>query len=175
VGKVYRGRFWQDNLWLLVFPGLFGAIVLVAVSAGVVAIVTLTSRGEMTWNTAALTLAFLGIPGLGGGWACFYVLLGGLGEWLQVQGDTLVYRAPLLHRRVPIRDILIVHRWPQMLLRYRTPRRVVTLRLPNWSRGRYADEFIGELTAVNPDIELVVGPMDSDQWGDKLRRLKEAR
>ena len=175
MGRVYRGRFWQDNLWLSVLPGKIGLVILLGAIAGGVAVVSLASHGGMALGTAIALLVFAVTPGLVGGWACFYVLLGGLGERLQVQGDTLDYRAPFFRRRIPIRDILIVHRWPRMLLRYQTPKRVVALRLPNWSRGWYADELIGELTIINPDIEVVTGPLDSDQWGDRLRRLKEAK
>ena len=175
MGRVYRGRFWQDSLWLLVFSGIIGLVILLGAIAGGVAVVSLASRGGMALGTGIALLVLVVIPGLVGGWACFYVFLGGLGERLQVQGDTLDYRAPFFRRRIPIRDILIVHRWPSLLLRYQTPKRVVALRLPNWSRGWYADELIGELTIINPDIEVITGPLDADQWGDRLRRLKEAK
>jgi hypothetical protein len=157
------------------FPGVIGLVILFGAVAGGVAVVSLVSGGGMAFGPAIALLVLVVTPGLVGGWACFYVLLGGLGERLQVQGEALDYRAPLFRRRIPIRDILIVHRWPRMLLRYHTPKRVVTLRLPNWSRGWYAEEFIKELMAVNPDIELIIGPLDADEWGDKLRRLKETR
>jgi len=155
--KVYRPtprdrlRIWLGGL----VPALLGAAFLLGGLAYTAAGIWLVAGGKATWLAGLGAWAFLGLPALVAGWACVYLLAGGLTETLVVDGEGryFVHRALLFRRRVAVDDIIEVTKTRRgVYLFYRRGGRFGRDQLPAWGGGAYLEEFVRDLRGLRPDI-----------------------
>ena len=163
--KVYRGRFWGDDIWLSLILGILG-VLLIVVPLGLVALSASSAQGN-TFRDLLIRVAPMYLVFLAAGVLCFYYLRGKSRERIEVGGGTLRYTGPFSTRRIPALDIdrVLLFRGERPIIIYEKSGVKKELRLPRWESSGYADDLLADLRRMNPNIEVLDTRIKEDEEG----------
>jgi hypothetical protein len=154
--KIYRGRFWKDNLWMGM--GLVGVGILLVV----LPLLAIFPMAYSAYQDGTLdSLLYIWVPFyaffLAGSGACLYVVIGSMREHLRIADGALHYSGPFSSKRIAAMSIdkimlfsgekpIVIYEWGGDMKRFR---------LPRWENAYYMDDLVVDLKRMNPGVEVV--------------------
>jgi len=174
IEKIYKAKFWKDQIWVTLIPGILGLIfLLVGLAATTVGILQI-------FKDKSVFLGFLGafliliLPMLFVGGVCFYIFLYGIMTKIIINDEFLILDAPLYKKKVPIINIkkvaikqknapIITHsgigsapvffKATTINVIFEKQGIIKALKLPCWRKGYYLPQIIENLKKINPRIQ----------------------
>lgn len=173
--KVYKAKFWKDRIWVTLFPGFLGLVILLAGMAGTIAAIHGALKNDVSLGTFVGTFFVFLLPFLVGGGACFYVFLYGIKTKIIIDDKFLILGAPLYKKKIPITDIKkvavgqksmpvityfgmgsapVFFKATSINVDYEKKGKIKTLKLPCWRKGYYLQQIVNDLKKINPNIKV---------------------
>lgn len=154
--KIYKGRYWRDNLRMALLLGSLG-IILVFLPLLVLIPMAFSAIKDGT----LVNLLYIAMPFylffLVGGAACLYILYESIQERLVISGSILYYVGPFSRKRIQAMNIdkimLFNSEKPVIIYDYSDDKKRFIL--PGWEKGYYIDDLILDLKRINPGIQVV--------------------
>jgi len=156
MGKIYRGDIVKDHLGMAMIIGGLGAILLIVPLIVLYLWVSdVTSKGTPLGDII-LNVGFFLALFLFGGAACFYLMWRGLNERVIVGEGGLTYIATFFSKKISALNIdkVILFEKERPIIIYDEGDDKKRMKLPVWNSNHYADELVGELKRMNPNITV---------------------